>query len=104
MSCIAKVDAFKKHRQLGRCDFLRCLSRVRPREATPFESLREQAQAGAIPVDSLQAISCTVAENDELTVGDAPRQVLFDDPGQTIECFTKISYTAAKIDALIQAN
>lgn len=99
MPRVAKVDAFEKHRELRWCDLAGGFCALRPCKPATVESLCEEAQAAAVPVHRLDAVSGSVAEEHEIAVEDVSTQIFFDDARETIEGLAQIGRAATEVDA-----
>ena len=97
MCSVSKIDAFKKHRKLRRSNLASCLGRLWPSEASTLKALREQTQTAAVPVDGLDAIANSIAEEDQFPVKEITVEILLNDTRQAAKRLSEISGTAAKV-------
>ena len=81
----AEIDPLEEHRKLGGGDLLRLLGAIGPREGPRLEALCEEAETAAVPVDRLEAVARTVAEEDDDGIVEVVPEVLFDETSEPID-------------------
>ena len=81
------VDTFQHHRQLRRGQANRAVFRLGPDEAAFFQSLGEEAQALAVPVQHFDQIAAAAAEHEQLTAERIFAQVVLRQRREAAEAF-----------------
>ena len=92
-ACISEVDSLKKTLQFDFAELKRLAIRVRPCECSFFQSLGKNAQPGSIPLQYFQAISSTIAENEERASETVELELFFDNCCQAVVGLSHIRHT-----------
>src|SRR6516225_7831171 len=103
--CFGHVQTIHEHRQFFRThDYTASLLRAGPAKTTLLQSLGANPQPAAIPHQNLQAASCAIREQEQMTAQRILAQTIANQPVQTVESLAHVHPFDGDVDLRCRAQ